>query len=82
MISKAICKFFIILYKKILSPIVGRDCIYTPTCSMYTLDAINNYGAIRGSIMGFKRIMRCTPFHRGGFDPVKDNLRGIAKWVL
>lgn len=79
---KFICKQFIVLYKKVLSPIIGRDCIYTPTCSMYTLDAIQKYGAIRGSYMGFKRIMRCHPFHRGGFDPVKENLRGSAKWVL
>ncbi len=82
MISKTICKFLIVLYKKLLSPAIGRDCIYTPTCSMYTLDAINKHGAIKGTFMGVKRILRCTPFHRGGFDPVPENLRGNAKWVL
>ncbi|MFA5449196.1 MAG: membrane protein insertion efficiency factor YidD [Clostridia bacterium] len=80
--GKAVCKFFILLYKKLLSPIMGRNCIYTPTCSMYTLDAINKYGATIGIFKGMGRILRCNPFARGGFDPVKENLRGSAKWTL
>lgn len=79
---KRICRALIVLYKKTLSPIIGTGCIYTPTCSMYTLDAIYKYGVIIGIIKGFFRILRCNPFRRGGFDPVKENLRGNAKWIL
>lgn len=79
---KRILKAFILFYKKAFSPIVGRDCIYTPTCSMYTLDAIYKHGVLAGCAMGAARVLRCNPFARGGFDPVKENLRGSAKWTL
>ncbi len=80
--TKRIAKALILLYKKTLSPLVGQDCIYTPTCSMYTLDAVNRYGLLIGGFKGLGRILRCNPFRRGGFDPVKENLRGTAKWTL
>ena len=79
---KRFCRALIMAYKKYLSPYIGRDCIYTPTCSMYTLDAIEQYGCARGILMGIARIARCNPFAKGGFDPVKENLRGKAKWTL
>ncbi|HOO23317.1 MAG TPA: membrane protein insertion efficiency factor YidD [Clostridia bacterium] len=79
---KAVCRKAIFFYKRHLSPSIGRECIYTPTCSMYTLDAIEKYGALRGIFMGILRILRCNPFAKGGFDPVKENLRGSAKWTL
>lgn len=79
---KALCRALIVFYKKVFSPIMGNDCIYTPTCSMYTLDAIYKYGVIVGCFKGALRIMRCNPFRRGGFDPVKENFRGTAKWTL
>ncbi len=47
------------------------NCIYIPTCSQYAIDAIEKYGAIKGSFMAIKRILRCHPFHKGGYDPVK-----------
>lgn len=72
----------ILLYKKTLSPFIGTDCIYTPTCSMYTLDAINKYGIVVGIAKGAARILRCNPLAKGGFDPVKENFRGCAKWTL
>jgi hypothetical protein len=72
----------IMFYKKVLSPAVGQNCIYTPTCSMYTLDAINKWGVLRGIFMGCARILRCNPWAKGGFDPVAENLRGAAKWTL
>ena len=58
-------------YQKYISAYLGKNCIYTPTCSQYTIEAINEYGAFKGSIMGAKRILRCHPFGKFGYDPVK-----------
>lgn len=79
---KCICRTLILFYKKNLSNALNARCRYTPTCSMYTLDAIEKYGCVRGILMGIARIARCNHFAKGGFDPVKENLRGIAKWTL
>ena len=57
-------------YQLFLSPALPRSCRFTPSCSQYTLEAVNRYGLVRGSWLGFKRLLRCHPFHRGGFDPV------------
>lgn len=57
-------------YQKAISPLHRRCCIYEPTCSAYTISAIKKYGFLKGSIMGCKRILRCHPFHKGGYDPV------------
>ena len=56
-------------YQITLSPIFGRQCRFYPTCSNYFLEAVEKYGAIQGSWRGLKRILRCNPFHPGGFDP-------------
>ncbi|MFI4871888.1 MAG: membrane protein insertion efficiency factor YidD [Phycisphaerales bacterium JB061] len=58
------------LYQITLSPLLGGQCRYHPTCSAYAIDALREYGAIRGSIMTIKRIGRCNPFAKGGYDPV------------
>ena len=57
------------LYQLAASPFPS-PCRYTPTCSMYALQAVQRYGVFRGSWMGLKRILRCHPFSRGGHDPV------------
>ncbi|MCD7955236.1 MAG: membrane protein insertion efficiency factor YidD [Lachnospiraceae bacterium] len=57
-------------YQKYLSPLKRTRCPYTPTCSQYGLEAIQKYGALKGSAMAAWRIMRCNPFSRGGYDPV------------
>lgn len=57
------------LYQIFLSPIFGRQCRFTPTCSNYFIGAVKKYGAVRGSIRGVLRILRCHPFHPGGYDP-------------
>jgi len=57
-------------YQLMLSPILGRHCRFTPTCSQYASEAIARYGAARGCWLGFRRILRCQPFCSGGYDPV------------
>ncbi|MBR3326196.1 MAG: membrane protein insertion efficiency factor YidD [Atopobiaceae bacterium] len=57
-------------YKRYISPLLPDACIYSPTCSEYALEAIEKYGAARGGWLAFRRVLRCNPFHRGGFDPV------------
>lgn len=57
-------------YQYAISPLIGRRCRYFPTCSEYTVDAIQKYGALKGGWMGLKRIFRCHPWHPGGYDPV------------
>jgi len=49
---------------------------------MYMYDAVVKHGALKGVGMGLKRLMRCTPFHSGGFDPVPENYRGKIKWLI
>ncbi|MBQ18344.1 MAG: membrane protein insertion efficiency factor YidD [Planctomycetaceae bacterium] len=57
------------VYQLLLSPILGRQCRFQPTCSHYFIGAVEKYGAIRGSWRGVKRILRCHPWHPGGDDP-------------
>lgn len=57
-------------YQKTLSPLLGSNCRYYPSCSRYTYEAIELHGAARGTWMGIRRIGRCHPWHDGGFDPV------------
>ncbi len=54
-------------------------CRYTPTCSEYTIIAIKEYGSIRGLFMGIKRILRCNPFGKSGYDPVPPNIKKVKK---
>ncbi len=61
---------FIALYRKLLSPFLVSRCRFLPTCSEYTAEAIVKYGAIRGMLMGLKRILKCHPFGGNGYDPV------------
>lgn len=67
-------KIFIVmvrLYQKYISPLKkSSSCIYTPTCSAYALEALEKYGAFKGMYLTVRRILRCHPFHKGGYDPV------------
>lgn len=66
-------KLFIVLikiYRLFISPLKPPSCRFIPTCSEYAILAIEKYGVVRGGIMAVKRILRCHPFHPGGYDPV------------
>jgi len=68
---KKILLWMIRFYQKWISPLKGRPtCRFYPTCSSYAYQAISRYGAIKGSYLAIKRILKCHPFHPGGFDPV------------
>ncbi|HEX4327912.1 MAG TPA: membrane protein insertion efficiency factor YidD [Burkholderiales bacterium] len=58
------------IYRYTLSPYLGRQCRFEPSCSMYALEALNTHGAARGSWLAARRLCRCHPFHPGGYDPV------------
>jgi putative membrane protein insertion efficiency factor len=57
-------------YRRWISPLLPDSCIYSPTCSEYALIAVERYGVKRGGYMAFRRLLRCNPFHAGGYDPV------------
>ena len=58
-------------YQKYISPAIGPHCKYQPTCSQYMIDVVTKYGPIKGTAMGIWRILRCNPFSKGGYDPVR-----------
>jgi len=62
-------------YKFLISPLLGNSCRYLPTCSDYSIDALKEYGLIKGIFMSVKRILRCHPWGKGGFDPVKKEIK-------
>lgn len=57
-------------YQYAISPFLGRNCRYVPSCSEYAVEAVQKYGAVRGGWMGLKRVCRCHPWCPGGYDPV------------
>ncbi|MEC7822556.1 MAG: membrane protein insertion efficiency factor YidD [Candidatus Neomarinimicrobiota bacterium] len=64
------------LYQIVLSPILGSNCRYHPTCSQYMIDAVNEWGVIKGVILGTKRILKCHPLGSKGFDPIPKKIKG------
>ncbi|WP_315274398.1 membrane protein insertion efficiency factor YidD [Selenomonas sputigena] len=67
---KVVLLLLIRFYRGFLSPLKPPSCRYIPTCSEYAMIAVEKYGAAKGSFLAIKRILRCHPFYKGGYDPV------------
>ena len=68
--AKTILLFIIRFYRRRISPLFPPCCRFHPTCSAYALEAVTRYGALKGGWLALKRILKCHPFHPGGYDPV------------
>ena len=67
---KKLLIWLILFYQKYLSPLKSTKCPYFPSCSQYGLEAVRQYGTLKGGLMSAWRILRCNPFSKGGYDPV------------
>lgn len=67
-------------YKKCISPLLPSVCLYYPSCSTYMLESIRKHGIFKGVALGVKRLLRCNPAAKGGFDPVPEK-KGDYKWL-
>jgi putative membrane protein insertion efficiency factor len=65
------------IYQKLVSPNLGPNCRFQPTCSQYALEAVQKHGALRGSWLAAKRIGKCHPLHPGGYDPVPEHWSNV-----
>ena len=75
--KKNIAAFFLGLiwvYQKLLSPLLPKSCIYHPTCSEYSKQAVQKHGPFMGVLLGFKRLLSCHPLHQGGIDEVPEKV--------
>lgn len=70
-IGKKVLVFILRTYKRHLSRILPPSCRFYPTCSMYTIEVIEKYGFFKGGLIAILRILRCNPFSKGGYDPVR-----------
>ncbi|MGC9383107.1 MAG: membrane protein insertion efficiency factor YidD [Kosmotogaceae bacterium] len=69
----------ITFYRKYISPLKKPSCRFTPTCSTYAYEAVHRFGALKGTLLGVWRILRCNPFNAGGYDPVPEKFSFIRR---
>ncbi|MEW6162483.1 MAG: membrane protein insertion efficiency factor YidD [Nitrospirota bacterium] len=69
----------ITMYRYIISPLLPMSCRFIPTCSEYAMEAIEKYGTMRGLYLSLRRLLRCHPFHPGGYDPVNPSSSPISR---
>lgn len=67
---KYIFIFLIKIYQYVLSPFLGQNCRHVPTCSQYSIEAIKEWGVLKGTFLGFRRLLKCHPWGTHGYDPV------------
>jgi uncharacterized protein len=70
-LARAVVLAPIVVYRQVISPAIPRRCKYEPTCSRYALEAIRQYGILRGLVLAGWRLLRCNPWSHGGYDPVE-----------
>jgi putative membrane protein insertion efficiency factor len=70
MIIRGVALFLLRFYKRFISPLLPPMCRFEPTCSVYTMQAVEKYGVLKGVWLGTRRLLRCHPFNPGGWDPV------------
>lgn len=70
MIARRVALLLLRFYKRFISPLLPPMCRFEPTCSVYTMQAVEKYGVLRGVWLGIRRLGRCHPFNPGGWDPV------------
>jgi putative membrane protein insertion efficiency factor len=75
MLLKKILIFLIRVYKGAISPFAGQHCRFYPSCSSYTIEAIEKFGCYKGIVLSIKRILRCNIFNPGGLDPVPERIK-------
>ena len=76
--ASALLKGAVITYQWTLRPILGCNCRFYPSCSEFAVEALTEHGALHGSFLSARRILRCNPWHPGGYDPVPQSLKRLA----
>jgi putative membrane protein insertion efficiency factor len=71
---------FVKSYQYVISPLLGPNCRFQPTCSQYSIEALIKFGLVKGSILALKRIVKCHPFNCGGDDPVPLKINDVRKY--
>ena len=74
--------FLVKIYQTFISPLKPKTCRFTPTCSTYMILCIKEFHFAKGIVLGLKRLARCTPRAKGGFDPIPLNIKGETKWII
>ncbi len=76
---RTLLTFLVKLYRWFISPMLGQNCRFYPSCSSYALEALERHGALQGSWLATRRICRCHPWNPGGYDPVPDPAHELCK---